>query len=165
VDFLFSSCAAVASKRAISSVARPDLSEDYHARCGLVSTEEMPLAADCGATGKQEVHSIALSHCFRWFDALVLLRPACGELLRLQLRHYEVADQLLRIEETKFNKSVWSRSHLSGIGTRKILEQRRHCGIRQTESVLMWCGRAPEPSAYALRVSTTFGNASVLARA
>jgi integrase len=71
----------------------------------------------------------------------------------LQLRHYEVADQLLRIEETKFNKSrLVPLAPSVALALERYLEQRRHCGIpTKPESVLMWCGRLPEPkAAYAL---------------
>ena len=77
----------------------------------------------------------------------------CGlrvrELLRLQLRHYDAAEQLLRIEMTKFNKSrLVPLSPSVAQALEQYLERRRRCNIpSHPESVLMWCGRLPEPKA------------------
>lgn len=72
-----------------------------------------------------------------------------GELLRLQLRHYDAGDQLLRIELSKFNKSrlvplAPSVAHMLG----RYLKLRGDCGVpSKPESALMWCGRLAEPKA------------------
>jgi integrase/recombinase XerD len=77
----------------------------------------------------------------------------CGlrvrELLRLHLRHYDAAEQVLRIEMTKFNKSrLVPLSPSAALALEQYLERRRCCGIpTYPESVLMWCGRLPEPKA------------------
>ena len=72
-----------------------------------------------------------------------------GELLRLQLRHYDPAERLLRIEMSKFNKSrlvPLARSVAQAL--QRYLEQRRRHGIpNKPESVLMWSGYCPEPKA------------------
>ncbi len=72
-----------------------------------------------------------------------------GELLGLQLRHYEAADRLLRIEGAKFNKSrLVPLAPSVAQALERYLEQRRSSGVpTNPESVLMWCGRLPEPKA------------------
>jgi integrase/recombinase XerD len=72
-----------------------------------------------------------------------------GELLRLQLRHYDAAEQLLRIEASKFNKSrlvPLARSVAQAL-QRYLVQRCRHGIPSQPESVLMWSGYCPEPKA------------------
>lgn len=72
-----------------------------------------------------------------------------GELLRLKLRHYDAADQLLRIEVSKFNKSrLVPLAPSVARALERYIERRRGCGLpTQPESILMWCGRLAEPKA------------------
>jgi integrase/recombinase XerD len=66
-----------------------------------------------------------------------------GELLRLQLQDYEAADQLLRIRDTKFNKSrLVPLSPSVAQALEHYMEHRRRCGVpAEPESVLLWSGR------------------------
>lgn len=120
----------------------------------LVSTEEMARLLATAAQLENRRSTPLRSHTVQiGLTLLFCCGLRAGELLRLQLRHYEVADQLLRIEETKFNKSrLVPLAPSVALALERYLEQRRHCGIpTKPESVLMWCGRLPEPkAAYAL---------------
>lgn len=68
-----------------------------------------------------------------------------GELLRLRLQDYEAADQLLRIRDTKFNKSrLVPLSASVARALEHYLEERRRCGVpAEPESMLLWSGRRP----------------------
>jgi site-specific recombinase XerD len=68
-----------------------------------------------------------------------------GELLRLRLQDYEAADQLLRIRDTKFNKSrLVPLSPSVAQALEHYMEQRRRDGVPAgPESILMWSGRRP----------------------
>ena len=76
-----------------------------------------------------------------------------GELLRLRLQDYEAADQLLRIRDTKFNKSrLVPLSPSVAQALEHYIGQRRHCGVpAEPESILIWSGRRPgSKAAYTL---------------
>ena len=72
-----------------------------------------------------------------------------GELLRLELRHYDPAERLLRIERSKFNKSrlVPLAPSVARALHRYLEQRRRHDLSSKPESVLMWSGYCPEPKA------------------
>jgi integrase len=72
-----------------------------------------------------------------------------GELLRLQLRHYDPAEQLLRIDASKFNKSrlVPLARSVAQVLERYLEQRRRHGVPSKPESALMWSGYCPEPKA------------------
>lgn len=72
-----------------------------------------------------------------------------GELLRLRLRHYEAADQLLRVESTKFNKfRLIPVTPSVAQAIEHYLERRRSIGIPSNpDNALIWCGKSPEPDA------------------
>lgn len=80
-----------------------------------------------------------------------------GELLRLRLRHVDPAENVLRIEETKFHKSRLVPLHASAVRElRSYLELRR--GLRlpvQPDSPLLWGKRRPAPNdGYSAQVLT-----------
>ena len=68
-----------------------------------------------------------------------------GELLRLQLQDYDAADQLMRIKDTKFNKSrLVPVSTSVALALEHYIKQRRRLGIpAEPESILIWSGRRP----------------------
>ena len=68
-----------------------------------------------------------------------------GELLRLRLQDYEAADQLLRIKDTKFNKSrLVPLSPSVAQALEHYINERRRLGIpTEPESILIWSGRRP----------------------
>lgn len=68
-----------------------------------------------------------------------------GELLRLRLQDYEAADQLLRIKDTKFNKSrLVPLSPSVAQALEHYINERRRFGIpTEPESILIWSGRCP----------------------
>jgi integrase/recombinase XerD len=70
-----------------------------------------------------------------------------GELLRLQLRHYDPAERLLRVEMSKFNKSrlVPLTRSVARVLQRYIQQRGRQRIPNKPESVLMWSGYCPEP--------------------
>ncbi len=72
-----------------------------------------------------------------------------GELLRLQLYHYDAKERLLRIEATKFHKSRLVPLSLSvARELEKHLAQRPHHGLpHHPESVLKWNGGNADPKA------------------
>jgi len=76
-----------------------------------------------------------------------------GELLRLQLHHYEAADQLLRIEATKFNKSrlVPLSPSVARFFDRYLQERQRSGAPANSQSSLIWGGSRLDPrDAYTL---------------
>ena len=131
----------------------------------LVSREEMARLLAAAAQLENRKSTPLRSHTVRiGLTLLFCCGLRAGELLRLQLRHYEVAGQLLRIGETKFNKSrLVPLAPSVALALEQYLKQRRHCGIpTEPESVLMWCGRLQNPRPLMpCQVSLTFGNASV----
>jgi integrase len=72
-----------------------------------------------------------------------------GELFRLRLQDYQAADQLLRIKDTKFNKSrLVPLSPSVAQALEHYIKQRRRLGIPTgPESILIWSGKCPGPRA------------------
>ncbi len=120
----------------------------------LVSAAEMSrLLAAATQLGNRRSHPVRSQTIQMALTLLFCCGLRAGELLRLRLQDYEASDQLLRIKDTKFNKS---RLVPLSASVAQVLEhyisERRCCRIAtEPESILVWSSRGPGPNdAYTL---------------
>lgn len=116
----------------------------------LVSTEEMArLLATAAQLWNRKSNPLRSDTIQVGLLLLFCCGLRAGELLRLQLRHYDAAQQLLRIEAAKFNKSrLVPLAPSVALALERYLEQRRRCGVStEPDSVLIWSGRGQGPKA------------------
>jgi integrase/recombinase XerD len=116
----------------------------------LVSAAEMSrLLAAATQLGNRRSHPVRSQTIQMALTLLFCCGLRAGELLRLRLQDYEPSDQLLRIKDTKFNKSrlVPLSSSVAQALEHYISERRCFRIATEPESILVWSSRRPDPNA------------------
>ena len=116
----------------------------------LVSAAEMSrLLAAATQLGNRRSHPVRSQTIQMALTLLFCCGLRAGELLRLRLQDYEAADQLLRIKDTKFNKSrlVPLSASVAQALEHYISERRCFRIATEPESILVWSSRRPVPNA------------------